>query len=156
MSLLEVRDLRVAYGSYPAVEGIDLDLYEVLRHLATGGGVREVVIEATLGIRGRGLKTALLTNNVAEFADLWRPLLPLDEMFDAVVDSSAVGMRKPDAAIFLHTLELLGGVAPERAIFLDDFAGNVAAADAVGMTGILVEPDPTGALRRLDELLGAP
>lgn len=144
---------RDAIRDHAATQGIDLDLYEMLRHLASGGGVREVVVEATRGIRGRGLKTGLLTNNVAEFAELWRPLLPLDELFDVVVDSSAVGMRKPDAAIFLHTLDLMGGIAPERSIFLDDFAGNVAAAEAVGMTAILVEPDPTSALRRLDDLL---
>ena len=137
-----------------AAQGLELDLFEMLAHLASSGGVREVVVAHTHAVRERGLRTALLTNNVAEFADFWRPLLPLDDLFDVVVDSSEVGMRKPDARIYLHTLELLGGIDPGRAVFLDDFPGNVSAADALGMTSILVEEDPASALARLDAVLG--
>ena len=79
-------------------------------------------------------------------------MLPLDELFDVVVDSSEIGMRKPNPAIFAHTLDLLG-VAPERTAFLDDFAGNVTAARGVGMIAILVEPDPTAAIGEVDALL---
>jgi epoxide hydrolase-like predicted phosphatase len=104
--------------------------------------------------RERGLRTALLTNNIAEGRDFWQGMLPIDELFDAAIDSSAVGMRKPDPRIYLHTLELLGVVDPTRAVFLDDFPGNIAAAEALGMAGILVTDDPTEALARLDELVG--
>ena len=69
-------------------------------------------------LRAAGVRTALVTNNAAEFAATWRPLLPLGELFDAVVDSSEVGLRKPDPRIFRHALARLGGVAPERAVFL--------------------------------------
>ncbi len=63
-------------------------------------------------------------------------------------------MRKPNPAIFLHALELLGGVAPDRAVFLDDAAGNVVGAQAAGLHGILVDAaDPSGALAELDDLL---
>ena len=59
-------------------------------------------------------------------------MLPLDELFDVVIDSSEVGMRKPDPRIFHLALEQLGGVEPGRAVFLDDYPGNVVAAEARG------------------------
>jgi putative hydrolase of the HAD superfamily len=136
-------------------EGVDLDLYEALRHMATEGGVRLEVVERTRRLRAEGVRTALLTNNVAEFAQFWRPMVPLDELFDAVVDSSEVGMRKPDPRIYRHTLELVGVDDPTRAVFLDDFEGNVVAAQAIGMHGIVVGPDPTPALAELDRILAA-
>jgi len=69
------------------------------------------------------------------------------------VDSSEVGVRKPAPEIFAIALERLGGPAPERTLFLDDFAGNIEAAERLGMRGVLVEPDPASALRVLDEIL---
>ena len=58
---------------------------------------------------------ALLTNNVREWEPLWRAKLPdVDELFEVIVDSAFVGMRKPDPAIYTLTLERLGGVAAER------------------------------------------
>ena len=146
---------RDAIADAAAAEGVELDLFEMLGHLASSGGVREAVVAHTHQVRARGVRTALLTNNVAEFAEFWRPLLPLDELFDVVVDSSDVGMRKPDERIYRHTLELLGSIDPDRAIFLDDFPGNVAAAQALGMAAILVEDDPEPAFARLHELLAA-
>ncbi|HEX6569665.1 MAG TPA: HAD-IA family hydrolase, partial [Acidimicrobiales bacterium] len=74
--------------------------------------------------------------------------------FDVVVDSSAVGMRKPNPAIYAHTLDLLGGVAPERAVFLDDVEGNLAGARLMGLHTILVGDPPAAALVELDVLLG--
>ena len=64
-------------------------------------------------LRGRGIRAALLTNNVREWEPLWRAKLPeVDELFELVVDSAFVGLRKPDPAIYTLTLERLGGVAP--------------------------------------------
>ena len=60
-------------------------------------------------LRERGVRTALLTNNVREWEPLWRAKLPeIDELFEVVVDSAFVGMRKPDPAIYELTLERLG------------------------------------------------
>ena len=87
------------------------------------------------------MKTAIVTNNIREFADGWRAMLPVDELFDVVVDSAHEGVRKPDPRIFRLALERLGGTAPEAAVFLDDFHGNVAAAERLGIRGILVEED---------------
>ena len=61
-------------------------------------------------------------------------------------------MRKPNPAIYHHALELLGNVPPERAVMLDDAPGNVAAAVAAGLHGILVD-DPAVAIDELDALL---
>ena len=84
--------------------------------LGTGGAARDPLVRRTRGLRAEGYKTALVTNNVMEFREHWRGVLPLEELFDVVVDSSEVGMRKPNPAIFLHALDLLEGVAPERAV----------------------------------------
>jgi len=70
-----------------------------------------------------------------------------------VIDSSEVGMRKPDPRIFHLALEALGGVDPTRSVFLDDYPGNITAAEALGMHGVLVEAAYDDAIRRLDAIL---
>ncbi len=137
-----------------AAEGLAFDPLTILARMASGGsGAREEVVASTRRVRERGLRTALVTNNVKEFSAGWRGLLPIDDLFDAVIDSSEVGMRKPDPKIFGLALETIGGVAPERAVFLDDFHGNVAAARQLGMHGVLVEDDPAGARAELERLV---
>ncbi len=132
--------------------GHDLDLFELMRYLG-GGAVNEAMVELVRRVRAAGVRTAVLTNNIVEAKDMWRGLVPVDELFDVIVDSSEVGMRKPNPAIYHHTLAELGGVEPERAAFLDDYPGNVAAASAIGMIGILVELDATPAIAAVDALL---
>ena len=83
----------------------------------------------------RGLRLALLTNNVREWEPLWRPKLPVDELFELVVDSAFVGMRKPDREIYELTLERLG-LPAGACVFLDDIDVNVEAAHEVGMIAI--------------------
>lgn len=83
----------------------------------------------------RGLRLALLTNNVREWEPRWRAMLPVDEIFELVVDSAFVGMRKPDPGIYELTLERLG-VAGERCLFIDDFAHNCEAAREFGITAV--------------------
>src|SRR5215207_4909928 len=100
--------------------------------------VHEPIVDRIRMLRTDGYKTALVTNNVREAGPQWRDKVPLDELFDVVVDSSEVGMRKPNPAIFVHTLELLGGVDPASAVFLDDHPGNVAGAERAGLHAILV------------------
>jgi putative hydrolase of the HAD superfamily len=59
-----------------------------------------------------------------------------DEMFDAVVISAEVGMRKPEPRIFLHAVGLLG-LDPQECVFIDDIQANITAAEQLGFTGIL-------------------
>ncbi len=86
----------------------------------------------------RGLRLAILTNNVREWEPRWRPIWPIDELFEVVVDSGFVGMRKPDRAIYELTLERLG-LPAEACAFLDDLEANCDAARDLGMTAIRFE-----------------
>ena len=98
------------------------------------------MIEFVREARARGVRAALLTNNVREWEPLWRAKLPeLDELFEVVVDSAFVGLRKPDPAIYALTLERLGGVPPERCVFVDDLDVNCETARALGMAAVRFE-----------------
>jgi epoxide hydrolase-like predicted phosphatase len=133
--------------------GRTLDLTP-LQSLLSSLTVHDDVVAHVAAVRGEGYRTALVTNNVREGSSTWRAMIPVDDLFDVVVDSSAVGMRKPDPAIFTHTLDLLGGIAPERAVFLDDVEGNLAGARLAGLHTILVDDPPGPSLAELDLLLG--
>jgi putative hydrolase of the HAD superfamily len=109
----------------------------------------EPMYAAIYGLREAGLRTGLLSNSWG-FADYPRHLFPA--MFDTVVISGEVGMRKPEEQIFLHTARALG-LAPGQCVFIDDLPANVAAAEATGMTGVL-HGDPAGTVARLNTLLG--
>ena len=98
------------------------------------------MIDFVRELRGRGVRAALLTNNVREWEPRWRSKLPeIDELFELVVDSAFVGLRKPDPAIFTLTLDRLGGVEPGRCVFVDDLDVNCAAARALGMAAVRFE-----------------
>jgi putative hydrolase of the HAD superfamily len=96
------------------------------------------MIEFVRELRGRGLRAALLTNNVREWEPHWRAKLPeIDELFEVVVDSAFVGLRKPDPAIYTLTLERLGGgVRAEDCVFVDDLDVNCDTARALGMAAV--------------------
>ena len=95
-------------------------------------------IELMRELRLRGLRMALLTNNVREWEPRWRPMLPeLDEIFEVVVDSGFVGMRKPEPEIYELTVERLGGgITAADCLFVDDMEVNCDAARALGMTAV--------------------
>ncbi len=136
------------------VLGVELDLNVYGRFLRTlAVGIHWTMVHRVRDLRAEGYRTAILTNNIREWGPVWRASIPLD-LFDLVVDSCEVGLRKPDPAIFLLTCERLG-VAPEAAVFLDDTPGHVAAAREVGMRGIVVA-DPTEAIAELDAILAEP
>jgi putative hydrolase of the HAD superfamily len=96
------------------------------------------MIEFMQSLRGRGLRMALLTNNVREWEPQWRAKLPeIDEIFEVVVDSAFVGMRKPDPEIYELTLERLGGgIEPADCVFVDDVDVNCEMAAALGMRAV--------------------
>ena len=102
----------------------------------------ESMIELMRSLRDRGLRMALLTNNVREWEPLWRSMLPVDEIFELVVDSAFVGMRKPDPEIYELTLERLrareglNDLEAADCVFVDDVEVNVEAAAALGMKAI--------------------
>jgi putative hydrolase of the HAD superfamily len=98
------------------------------------------MIDFVRELRGRDVRAALLTNNVREWEPLWRGKLPeVEELFDVIVDSAFVGLRKPDPAIYTLTLERLGGVEPKRCVFVDDVELNCDTARELGMEAIRFE-----------------
>jgi putative hydrolase of the HAD superfamily len=101
------------------------------------------MVDTVRQLREAGYRTALLTNNAREWEPMWRSLIPVDELFDVVVDSSVVGVRKPDPAIYQLTCERLG-LPPDQCIFVDDLQCNVDAAAELGME-VVHCMDPTDA-----------
>jgi len=93
----------------------------------------EPMIEVMREAKGRGFRMGLLTNNVREWEPLWRSMLPIDEVFETVVDSAFVGCRKPEARIYELTLERVGAPA-QACLFIDDLAVNCEAAEAAEMS----------------------
>lgn len=116
------------------------------RMLAAGRPV-PAMYELIRGLRRKGLRTGLLSNSWGT-SGYAREDFP--ELFDAVVISAEVGMRKPEPRIFRHAAEELG-VSPEACVFIDDAEANVSAAIGCGMTGIL-HTDPAATVARLTEL----
>lgn len=91
-------------------------------------------------VKASGARVGLVTNNVAEWRPLWLPGLP-HGLFDVVIDSSQVGCRKPEPAIYELAMSELGITEPSRVAFVDDFEWNVAGAEAAGMVGVHCTPD---------------
>jgi putative hydrolase of the HAD superfamily len=86
-------------------------------------------------LKEAGYRMAMLTNNVQEWEPLWRAMLPVDEIFETVVDSGFVGCRKPEAQIYALTLERVGAAAGS-CLFVDDVEVNIEAARRAGMTAV--------------------
>lgn len=95
----------------------------------------EPMIELMRELKASGLKMAMLTNNVREWEPLWRSMLPVDEIFEEIVDSAFVGCRKPEARIYELTLERIGMPA-EACLFVDDLQPNCEGAEAAGMRAV--------------------
>jgi putative hydrolase of the HAD superfamily len=140
---------------YPAFEqdcaqaGETLSARLMMERIAESTAPRPAMLEAVRRIRERGLKAAALTNNWVGEEDGTRPLR---RFFDVFIESSTLGLRKPDPRIYLHACQQIG-VEPAEAIFLDDIGRNLKTARGLGMTTIKVE-EPGAALAELEGLLG--
>lgn len=141
-----------AFAAEAAARGHAVRGREVIALL--GGAIRPAMVEALRRLRGR-VKIGLITNNVAApgtpgmDADGRGAVLAL---FDEVVESSKVGLRKPDPAIYRLMLDRLGAEAP-RSVLLDDLGVNLKPARELGLHTIKVA-DPDEALGRLEALVG--
>ena len=113
----------------------------------------EPMIELMREIKRSGRRLVLLTNNVREWEPLWRSMLPVDEIFEFVVDSAFVGMRKPDPPIYELTIARLAGVSAEQCLFVDDVLINIETARAIGMHGVHFR-DNEQTIREVRGLLG--
>ena len=118
------------------------------------GDIRPEMVQALERIR-QTLKIACITNNVPSGKTVPRPTPSMQEvmaMFDLVIESSKLGIRKPDPRIYIHACECLA-IAPQEAIFLDDLGINLKPARQLGMSTIKVI-SPQQALSDLEQLLG--
>lgn len=152
MSLADARD---ALCEMARLRGLDVDPLSLLIRRGREDPQREEVVERARRVRATGVRTACVTNNVAEFGDAWRGMIPVDELFDTIVDSCRAGVRKPDPRMFRLALDEVG-VPAERTVFLDDHPGNLRAASRLGIRGIHVGIDRIAAFDELDAMLGAP
>ena len=98
--------------------------------------VNEPMLALMHDLRDRGYRMALLTNNVREWEPLWRAMLPVDEIFEVVVDSAFVGIRKPEPGIYELTVERLDGISAAECMFVDDVEHNIDAARELGMSAV--------------------
>lgn len=144
-------DVETAIGEF----GVQLSLADFFRRFGDDPFDRSVVIETVQDLHSRGIAMGIITNNVKEFSDSdtggWRSIVPM-ELMSVVIDSSAVGVRKPDPAIYRLALEELG-VEPGDTVFVDDMPANVQAARELGMHGIVVGGDPAPAMNELRVLV---
>lgn len=164
-ALLERNDISpaefdVAFANDSRTLGHEVRGADVLALLA--GEIRPEMVGALDKVRAAGYKTACLTNNVVESdgesstirADRALAIAAIMSRFDAVVESSKVGVRKPEPRFYEIACELLG-VQPSQCVFLDDLGINLKPAAAMGMTTIKVV-DPAVALSDLSRTLGIP
>jgi epoxide hydrolase-like predicted phosphatase len=149
---LGIAEWAVEVTALGAEADIEID-FTVLQSLLGEMTIHTQVVDRIGGLRDLGYRLGLITNNVREGSATWRAMVPVDELFEVVVDSSEVGMRKPNPAIFHHALALLDVDDPATAVFLDDSPGNVVGAQRAGLHAIHVDT-PDQALADLDVLLG--
>jgi len=117
--------------------GLDLSRSEpdFGRQWFAGHRVNAVVRDFAIELAESGTRVGVLSNNVVEWEPYWRPMIDLDHVLDALVDSCKVGYRKPDQEIFALAAEQ-AGVEPGRCVLVDDLAENCAAARAAGWTAV--------------------
>ena len=104
----------------------------LLARMFAGQTLDEPMLALFRNLKTSGVPTGLLSNS-------WGGGYPSElfpDMFDAVVISAEVGMRKPEPRIFQHVAELLG-LPPQECVFIDDIQANITAAEQIGFTGVL-------------------
>ncbi|MDE3204064.1 MAG: HAD-IA family hydrolase [Acidobacteriota bacterium] len=148
-----VAELQELVTPIAAEAGLDLTGDEMDVLFERNYRIHRDVVERIGRLHRDGYRTALLTNSVKEFQGGLREVIDF-ELFDVVVDSSEVGLRKPEPEIYRRVTELLG-VDPSRVLYLDDFAHNLGPATEAGWT-VIHFTEPSSALAELDRLLGDP
>ena len=131
------RDFLAALGAQLRADlGRDVEMHTFAERYFAHLRPNEPMLAFLRELRDRGYRLAMLTNNVRAWEARWRAMLPVDELFEVVVDSAFVGLRKPDPAIYRLTCDRLG-VAPDRCLFVDDVEVNCTAAADLGMAAVV-------------------
>jgi len=110
------------------------------------------MIELMRELKAEGYRMAMLTNNVREWEPFWRSMLPVDEIFETVVDSGFVGCRKPESKIYALTLERIE-MPPEACLFVDDVLVNCEGAEKAGIAAVHFQ-DNEQAISEIRKTLG--
>jgi len=131
--------------------GVAVDGKRLMEYIAEAGRERPQMLRAVAHLRQHGLRVGALTNNWAREETDPGPHR-LRSHFDVMIESQAVGLRKPDPRIYQLACRELG-VAPAETAFLDDIGLNLKSARALGMHTIKVD-EPDAALRELSALVG--
>lgn len=147
-SEVSVAEFVSLFEAEAAAAGAQIDASSLVASLR--GELRPAMIRAVERCRAH-TKTGLLTNNFVSGEDGPNAYTPVLELFDAVVESSKVGYRKPDPHFYKIACEMLE-IDPSQAVFLDDLGINLKPARAMGMRTIKVV-DPVAALSELQELV---
>ncbi len=121
--------LQEVYGDHVPLHGFSNSYFDALHP-------NRVMIDLMHTLKDAGYRMAMLTNNVKEWEPLWKAKLPVDDIFELIVDSAFVGVRKPDPAIYRLLLERLGGIDASSCIFIDDVEVNCKAAQELGMAAV--------------------
>jgi putative hydrolase of the HAD superfamily len=133
--MTEARFLELLSRQLSTQLGREVEMHGFGEHYFEHLHPNEAMISFMRELRRRGYKLAICTNNVREWEHLWRAKLPVDEIFEVVVDSAFVGTRKPEQRIYELTLERLG-VNPAAALLIDDIELNCDAARELGIEAI--------------------
>lgn len=141
------------------LQGQRVEGWKILQALS--GDIRPQMVEALRRCKAT-FRVACITNNMkagegpgmARSPEKARAVAEILSLFEHVVESSKVGLRKPDPRIYQHACELLG-VPPDRCIYLDDLGINLKPARALGMRTIKVV-DPDVAIDELQTMVGIP
>jgi putative hydrolase of the HAD superfamily len=129
-------------------DGRPIEAEGLLGRMFAGFELQPVMLEALRRARAGGITTALLSNSWG----MDYPREGWDELFDVVVISGEVGLRKPEPGIYLHVAQRLA-LPPDRCVMVDDITSNVKGAMAVGMVGVH-HTDPERTVDELESLFG--
>jgi putative hydrolase of the HAD superfamily len=148
---LSMLEFYAAFDAEMAGHGLTVSGAAIMQRLADSTAIRPAAVNAIRKLRAAGLKVAALTNNWAN-DDQGSKMDVLRSEFDAFIESTRVGLRKPDPRIYHLACSQLG-VEPPQAVFLDDIGLNLKGARALGMTTIKVVSLPE-ALIELSKVTG--
>jgi putative hydrolase of the HAD superfamily len=146
---LDLAGFGVVFEDEARALGGEVSAADVLAQLS--GEVRPEMVEGMRRCKAAGLALACLTNNIAngearpDVAEVWA-------LFDVIIESSKLGIRKPEPRFYELACEALE-LAPAECVFLDDLGINLKPARAMGMTTIKVD-SPAQALTELGSVLG--
>ena len=154
-SELSPAEFAAVFEAHARAGGSQVGGQEFLRWFFSGFGPRPEMIAVVEHLRGR-VRLGAITNNVArdEPAERRTAGVPIHNLFDIVIESAIVGVRKPEPRIYQIACEQLG-IEPHQAVFLDDMGPNLKGARALGMHTIKVD-HTTSAIDALEEALGFP